>query len=235
MFPLRLSTPQIEGTLRVSKALKHQVLLDDNEMRELVDALGTFSFYNIGEVVNAETAIISSATFLAHYAEYVRALKEGRVPDETKVKRYVSAALSVTPDLFYGMQVGENKFLVKPLKPVVQMQLHQFFISDLDEKFHPMVLGKDSVAWGIQFSYPQVFQDPKTHEYHRIRETEEFPNTALFLKLSRWLRRATIPTPFIYKGKKVNVPIRIGKQCLSWIHLHPQLQARGLSVCVDKH
>ena len=63
-----------------------------------------------------------------------------------------------------------------------------------------------------------------------VKEGLQFPNTAVFKKMQQWTRMYTIATPFEVEGKKVNVPIRLGKQCLQWIHHHPQLQAKGLRV-----
>jgi hypothetical protein len=63
-----------------------------------------------------------------------------------------------------------------------------------------------------------------------VRETPQFPNTTLFKRLQQWVRSHTIATPFEVEGKKINVPIRIGKRCLNWIHVHPQLRAKGIRV-----
>jgi hypothetical protein len=63
-----------------------------------------------------------------------------------------------------------------------------------------------------------------------VKETPSFPNTVLFHQIQRWMRGATIPTPFLVDGKGVNVPLRLGKRCLSWINTHAQLKAKGIRV-----
>jgi|SRR5579872_6730241 len=228
-FPLRLSTPSQEGILRVSKWTKYPVLLDDVEMEDLIAHLGDFFCFIVSDVVQAENAQFSKEIFLEKYRGYIGALKEGVLPDEMPLKRYFSSILSLTSDLLYGQEVGKDKFLVKALKPVVQLQCHHFIFSKVDQKFYPMVLGDESITWGIQFSYPQIYQDPKSFAYSKVTHTADFPNTALFLLLVQWLRKNTQPTPFIVGEQRVNVPIRIGKKCLPWIHLHPQLALHGLS------
>jgi hypothetical protein len=95
-----------------------------------------------------------------------------------------------------------------------------------------MTLGQGSVTWGIQFSYPQIFQHPQSHAFAKVGDGEEFPNTSLFSKLAKWLRNFSMPTTFIYEGKSTSVPIRTGKEVFSWIHNHPQLKLQGLSVHV---
>ena len=107
--------------------------------------------------------------------------------------------------------------------------------SEHDGKFRPMVFGLDSVTWGLQFSYPQLFMDGRTKEAFAVVESEEFPNTALFHQLQRWMRQNTLPTPFLVDGKRVNSPIRLGKACLPWINRHPQLAPKHLQVLAHGH
>jgi hypothetical protein len=230
LFPLRLSTPSQEGVLRVSKWIKVQLLLESCEMKELFEQLSPFEIYCVSEVVDEKRAKISHQEFLEGYGVYIQTLKEGKVPDERVLKRLLSSVFTLSSDLLYGLEVGSGRWLVKALKPVIQLQLHHFFVSSVDQKFHSMTLGADSISWGVQFSYPQLYQDPKTHAFSKVVSSPDFPNTQLFLRLMQWIRKRTIPTPFIQEGKRVNVPMRLGKSCSSWINQHPQLIEKGLSV-----
>ena len=230
MSPLKVSHPSKEGVLNVSKWLKTQVLLSGEEMRQLFKHLMPCALYNVSEVV--KDAEIPLDLFLDTYAQSVDALKLGRVVDSKDIRLLFSGALSTTPDAFYKMEVRPGEYLIKTIKPTVQMQLHQFLPSKLDGKFHPMVLSQDSVSWGVQFSYPQICQDPQTNLFSKVTESEQFPNTLLFDKLTKWLRNFSSPTTFIWEGKKSSVPIRLGKECFSWINTHPQLQEKGIEVHV---
>lgn len=228
MIPIPISTPKTEGVLQVSKWLKIQVLLDADEMQDLTNALQPVYFVSASAPVTAEEAVIEAGDFLQKYAEYVSLLKRGQVPAAEDFRRYFSCALSADLQAFYAMAVGDGRYLIKPRKPVVQLQAHHFFYSPLDQQFHPMVLSSESVSWGIQYSYPQLFQDPVTRQIVKVGEA--FPNTALFAKLQKWIRSATLPTPFMAGGKRTNSPIRIGKKSLSWIKTHPQLKQREINV-----
>ncbi|MBI2810897.1 MAG: hypothetical protein HYX67_08730 [Candidatus Melainabacteria bacterium] len=170
-------------------------------------------------------AILSAQAFLDKYSLYIDALKHGRVPEEAR--RYFSSAMTQDLSIFYAIAAGNEKFLMKPTQPVVQLQAHSFFYSQRDGKFHSMVLSGDSVTWGLQFSYPQFYQDPKTRE---IMKTKDFPNTALFTQLMKWMRSHTLPTPFEVDRTRVNAPIRIGKKSLAWIKSHPQLKQLGIKI-----
>jgi hypothetical protein len=227
---IRISSPKTEGILQVSKWLKVQVLLDENEMQQLIQILGPVFFVVVSEPIKADEAVILSSVFLEKYADYIHLLRKGEVPSEGEFRRFFSCAISATLETFYAIAVGDDKFLIKPKKPVLQLQMHHFFYSDLDGKFHPMVLSPESISWGLQISYPQLFQDPVTRGVVKVIDSLDFPNTAIFTHLLKWMRNFTLPTPFEVKGMRVNSPIRIGKQSLTWIKNHPQLYQRGIQI-----
>ena len=227
MLP-RLSTPAQEGVLRVSKWLKFQVLLDEEEMAELLQVLDPLKIFIVSQLVTKENCEISPADFLEKYTTYAAALKQGQLPDEATLRPVFSSLFTATSDILYAQEVRADTFLIKAIKPVIQLQAHHFFVSAIDGKFHPMVLSEESVTWGLQFSYPQLAQDPKTSAFAKVVDSPDFPNTAPFLRLAKWLRRKSSPTPFWYRGVKTYVPMRLGKKCFGWIAHHPQL--KGLEV-----
>jgi hypothetical protein len=231
-FPIRVSTPKIEGLLQVSKWIKAQVFLNAEEMQELITALKPLFFVVVSEPVKAEEAVISPQAFIDKYAEYVDLLQRGQVPPIDKFRRFFSCAMSTSLDGFYAIAIGSENFLIKAIEPVIQLQAHHFFYSTLDGKFHPMVLSAESISWGLQFSYPQLSQDLKTRQ---INKTTAFPNTALFSKLMKWLRASTLPTPFEVDHVRVNSPIRVGKKSLAWIKNHPQLKQKGIEIASIEH
>ena len=228
--PLRISSPEKEGVMRASKWLKHQLLVTEEEMRSLFEALSPFEIFVVSEPVVRETMRVKNEEFLECFDAYIAALKAGRHPDETALRRIFSTVFTSSRDALYAMEVGRERYLIKPIKPVIQLQLHHFFVSTIDGKFHPMVLGKESITWGIQFSYPQIYQCPKTQDFAKVVLSDQFPNSALFHKLVKWTRLHTQPTPFVFQGKKSNEPIRLGKGCFDWIGRHPGLKERGVSI-----
>jgi hypothetical protein len=232
---LRISSPKEEGLIQVSKALKVQVLLDEEEMRDLFAALGNFELFEVSRVVDANHGFVGKNTFLETYAAYAGALKEGRLPDESLFKHFFSSVMTKEREILYAMPAGEKKFLIKALRPAVQLQTHHLLFSKLDGKFHSIAQGKDTISWGLQFSYPQIAQDPKTKVFCKVANSPEFPNTALFLALSRWVRQNTLPTPILDRDRRINLPVRLGKRCFSWIEKHPRLIEKGFRIaCLSK-
>lgn len=227
-FPIRISTPKQEGILQVSKWLKFQVLLDSSEMRELLQE--DIFIANASEIVEPPDALISKERFLHQYQSYVDALSHGKVPEEKQYRSLFSSLITADLNALYAIQVKADKYLLKPIQPVIQLQAHSFFYSQLDGKFHPMVLSEESISWGIQLAYPQLFQDPKTHKIAKVFDGDAFANTPLFQRVQRWMRNATQSTPFEVNGVRTNSPIRMGKKVFSWIENHPQLKAKGIKI-----
>lgn len=222
---------QVKPPLQASKWLKYPVLLDEQEMQTLLHDLGEYAMFIVSGIVQEGHETISKEEFLDCYKNYVQALRKGSLPDDSRIRPYLSSVWTVSTDVLYAFPVGDHQRIIKVEKPVVQLQPHRFDYSTIDGKFRSMVFGVNSIHWGIQFSYPQLYQDEQM-QIKKVVEGAEFPNTALFKSIQRWGRQHTIATPFVIEAtqERVNVPIRIGKRCLEWINQHPQLKERGLRV-----
>ncbi len=229
-YPLRISTPHEEGIMQVSKSLTFQVLLDDTEMESLLYSLGSFQIFIVSQPVGSDHGLLEKDQFIQAYRSYSSSLKNGVLPEEKAIRPVFSSVWTKEDTTLYALGVGEEKFLIKALKPIIQLQLHHLSHSKVDGKFHAMVQGKESITWGLQFSYPQIFQHPKTKEYSKVGNTPDFPNTPLFLALSRFLRQNTLPTPMIVDGRRMNLSVRLGKACFPWINSHPRLSENAFQV-----
>lgn len=224
---LRISTLEQEGVYQGSKWLKIQVLCDQEELKRLFDRLSPFKIYSLTGLKDLEQVSLSQEQFLEEYGSWIEGLKKGVVPSDAQLKKLLAAAFTRRSEALWLQQVSGNRYLVKIGEPVIQVQAHAFSYSPIDEVFRPLSMGSRSIFWGIQFSYPQVYQDPKTLD---ILENEESLNNELFQIIRQWMRDETKATPFVVNGKRTNVPIRLGKNCFSWIHHHPQLQEQQISV-----
>ena len=203
--------------MNIAKLLKIRVLLDIDEMHDLIESCD-MSIYMVGQLLPKSELIISKEMFLDCYTAYISALKQGIEPKQ----KLIAPALSTTDKTFQTICSNE-RYLLKPIMPVVQVQPHT-----IDSQFRSMVYGLDSISWGIQFSYPMLFHNPQTNQIEKVDAS--FPNTQLFGNFRTWVRHNTVPTPFIVEDKRVNVPIRLGKKCFSWVSNHPHLKKRGLSI-----
>ncbi|NGX50752.1 MAG: hypothetical protein K1060chlam2_00603 [Chlamydiae bacterium] len=227
---MKLSDPKIEGVLHASKHLTHRALLDTAEMQSLLESLPSFSIYNVSEIVTLQNARFSIEDFLAKYIDYVAVLKAGVPLDEAPFKRIFSTAFSASSKALYAMKVKEGEYIIKPIKPVVQLSLHHFIFSKEQRRFHSMVHSEESISWGLQFSYPQIYTNSLGGEVVEVFKDRDDPNTKLFQALAKWMRGATTPVPFNLDGKKTNATFRLGRGCFSWIHSHPHLSDARLEV-----
>jgi hypothetical protein len=227
---LRTSSAEVEGPYQASKWLKYPILIDYKEMESLFNEMDPFLIYTSNKVVPIGDEQIKKEDFLELYREYVNSLKNGEIPEMAKFRSYFSSIFTKSSETLYGMLVGINQLLVKISKPVIQLQVHCMDYSEIDGKFRSMTFGSDNILWGIQFAYPQIYQDNQTNQVLQVKESVDFPNTLLFRRMQKWIRAQTQPTPFFVNGARINVPFRLGKECFAWINNHKQLQTKGIKV-----
>lgn len=215
--------------LQASKWIKLPILISFEEMKDLMEHLNPFHIFITGSLT-ARGLEISHSEFLDLYKEYVDTLSQGLKPDEARYRLLFSTIFTNTLDAIYTLLLEEDKQLIRLKEPVVQLQGHRLHYSQADHSFRSMTFGAEGISWGIQFSYPQLYQNEKTQEILQVGP--DLPNTQLFKKLQKWVRDATIPTSFLVEGKKINFPVRLGKQCVGWINKHPHLVEKGFRVQV---
>lgn len=213
--------------LKVSKWVKIPFLIDEKEMEDLIQSLPPFSLYDVQKVCEQGEGQFTPQLFLQTYAEYVQCLKRGEVPLLKHFHPLFSTVWSMTEKALYALEIEGGKQLLKPLEPVVQLQINQIRYSKEEHLFRTQVFSQDSLTWGVQVGFPNLYLNPETFE---ATSTREFANMSLFQAIQSWIRKHTRPTPFVIDGKKINAPIRIGKACFAWIHSHPQLKAQGISI-----
>ena len=213
---------QFEGSFQGSKYLKFHVLAEKQELQSLFEKFNPFWIYHLSGL--SDGASIQPQHFLQVYGSWLDELKDGRIPEHQELRKILAAGFTKEEDAIAKVQAPKKGlYLMKILKPVVQVQAHFFTYSSIDGVFRSQSFGQNSIFWGLEFSYPQIYQDSHTQELLDSKETE---NRCLFETIKTWVRNETVPTPFVIEGKRVNVPIRLGKGCFSWIHHHPQLKGR---------
>jgi hypothetical protein len=218
----RISTPQKEGSFQAAKWLKIQALVEPEELEILFREV--FEIYPLSGAHPLEGFPMNREMFLSAYRSWIEGLKNGAVPSDEQLRPFRASAWTGSPSAIWLQEIPGQKYLAKPCEPFLQCQVHQMGYSTVDGEFRPMILSQDAIFWGLQFSFPQVYQHPKTGEFF---ETEDF---GLFQAVRQWSRTHTVATPMIVEGKRVNIPIRLGKRCFPWINKHPQLKAKHLSV-----
>ena len=204
-----------------SKWLYCRVLLDIKGISDLLSDLGEVYFFPSGQVVKEDKPICKE-DFISEYGRYLESLQSDIKPPRSFV---------MTSDLnaVYGMKVRDEAFIIKQKYPVIQVREFRFVLGS-DLKVQSMVFGKTSISWGLQFAYPQLFIDPDSKKAVDVLKEEKYTNSALFLKLQRWMRHHTKPVPLKVASNRVNASFRMSSSCSEWIHKHPDLKREELEV-----
>lgn len=223
--------PKDAPNFMASKWLHYDVLVDDTKIRHLLEHFGSgfYLFSTLGVAPRGEHEL-KIDDFVNQWKGYIDALKAGNVPNDQDNRFYCTAALTKTLSALRALDVGNDREIIIAYEPLIQMQLHRFNYSQADHKFHSMSFGQKSISWGVRLSYPQLYQNPQTRVVVDATDENLFVNATLFQELKSWIRANTQPTPFLIDGKRVNDPMRIGKECFSWINNHAQLKENGLFV-----
>lgn len=226
---LEVSTLKSEGIYQGSKFLKHYTLSDPEDLKVLFEELKPFYIYPLTSISDGNE--IPHDLFLSEYTSWIDGLKNGKVPVDRDLKKILACVMTKEKEALWKQEIPGNRYLIKVRAPCIQVQANFFTYSEIDGVFRPMTMGKDQIFWGLTFSFPQIYQEPKTMQ---LLEVGDSLNAEAFQVIKKWVRNTSRATPFIVNGTKTNVPIRLGKTCFSWIEHHPQLKKKKISVQVGE-
>lgn len=215
---------------QASKWLHAALLCETYELQNLFAALGSKKIVSLASVNKENEEIISEEKFLKNYSIYLELLKNKKSILPSQLHQWFTSGISLDLDHFRKIIVGENENIIRIVKPVLQIKPHWFDYSEMDQKIRSDTFSLDNISWGLQFSYPQIFEDPQTKVIHKVLNEDNFPNTILFKTLQKWMRENSYATPFVVGSYRLNAPIRISKACLPWINSHEGLLNRGMQV-----
>ena len=227
---MRRCSPKEAIPFLASKWLHIELLVDVDEMKDLFQELDPVFLFSTMGIQAVGGSALSVEQFLGQYGRYVELLRSGKVVIDDEFRFAFTTLITRSLNAVQAIQIGENREIISPILPIVQMKLHRFDFSSIDHKIRPLVFGPNTISWGLQISYPQLFQDPISRQIEQANLSDRFENAALFRTIQLWMRKHTLPVPFLIDGKRVNATIRIGKKCLGWIHAHAELQKRKLVV-----
>lgn len=231
---INISTPSKEGILQASKWQHVRMLLDSSELEKLFESLNSFYLVNIAKVCGKEEVVVNTRSVFQAYDRYIAALKSEDKFDDKLYRQMFSLALSKGLEPFYLMQVKEDAFLAKITQPIIRMQLFSFHYIEEEKQFVSTQNREHSISWGLEFSFPQFYQDIHTCQPIEVLKDKDNYNTKLFKIIQKWAREYTLPAScFIHKSKHI-APFKLGKKCLEWINGYPTMQRHGLEI-LDHH
>lgn len=226
-IPLHSEDTKISN--RLSKWISVDVLLDIEEMSDLIQQLDPF-FLISPQNANPQTPyLLSSSEFLLAYQGYIGSLQRGKITEIQEQKKFFYLMMMPHLSGVYLKPITQEKKALIFKSPYIEIKPITLIVSPIDHSIRPMPGLSQGVLWGMRFSCPQIVQQIESHEVETI-SFQEHPLGKMFKSLREWIRHHTRPTPFIIHSKKINLPIRLGKNCSKWIHQHPQFDQYQLKV-----
>ena len=207
---------------QASKFLHYEFLIDTTEWKNLLSFLDHPLMFSTHGVGKKDSHRIEEDDFFRVWDEYIEYLQSGSKECPKELVRYCTEIMTKNIDAIIAIDLTDDRELICPYFPTIQMQLHRFSYSP-DGVFRSMAFGANTVSWGVQLSYPMLYFDPELKTITNANKPELYSNAALFRKVTEWMRKETCPTSFIVRGQKVTLPIRTGKNCLKWISHHKEL------------
>ena len=180
--------------LQAAKYLKVYAIIE--KMEDLFSALPEFTILQLGRFV--EDPVINKEDFLLAWEQYL--------VDHEFVSPYFSSAWTCDPEATTELKHEDGRRMIQLIAPVLQLRPHRYLISE--EKLHMMVYGKNTISFGIEFSYPALYSttvDPK------VRKTlhETLPNNKLYKAFASWIRKNTRPQKLQVSGKELLTTMRM--------------------------
>jgi len=208
---------------RQARFVKVAALLSLDHLEDLLDSLGPFVLARTGAVLERDAVFLTKEDLLFHYKIYIEAIENGEDPNP-KVRPFLSTTLAPCKASFTLDFVDGIRCIARAGEPCIQLRYHVLAYSPIDHSFHSMALGKETVPWGIQFSFAGLVE--------RRGVVEEVDRTApaaqQFRILQKWLRHNTEPACFRGPNWERRISARISPQLVKAINAHPALD--GLEV-----
>jgi hypothetical protein len=189
-----------------------------------MEMMGPFAIYPMAGALPIDTFPMPKEEFLVTYMSWIDSLKKGEIPSNFGCLN--ASMWTRSSDSLWLQELPGKRYMARPRVPFLQVQVHHMGFSLVDKVFRPMSLSQDGIFWGLQFSFPQIYEHPRDG----IVETMQSEGAEMFQIVRKWSRDCTIATPILVDETRENLPIRIGKNCFSWVNRHPGLISKQLSV-----
>lgn len=214
MMDLVVSTPKEQGHYLVSKWLRFQLLLTVETFKELLDFLSVEVLFGVAGPDVKEELVYSKETYLAVYKAYLEALQRR---DEKLIKELMKklcVAIAYEKQAFYQIELADNRCLIKIKEPSIQFRPFNFIYHKELQQFLMQVKSKEAINFGLEISFPQIFQDPKTAQILHVFKDQKLVSARGFKKVQSFVKSKTKPAKFLIEDQIKTATFRIEKmQC----------------------
>lgn len=209
--------------IRQARFVKVAALLSLDHLGELLTALEPLVIARTGALLDPVEIFLEKNALLEPYAGYIGALEGGLEPDSA-VRPFLSTTLAPSKASFTIDMPRPGRCIARVSEPCIQLRYHTLAYSPIDHSFHSMAFGKETIPWGIEFSFAGLIQRGGSVE--EVDRT--LPAAAQFRTVQKWLRHKTQPALFSGDGWQRRSHVRISPSLIAKMNSHPALE--GLEV-----
>jgi len=141
-----------------------------------------------------------------------RVVKKGQERPQSLLENSWTLALTRDESALRVQPICDDRVLLRPKEPVIEMAPAHFLFSKERKEFLPAPKSDKTFAWGISLRFPALYRDVETG---KIQSTARHQNGELFREIRKWVRAVSDPVRFDIHGTMIVAPFRIGKNCES--------------------
>lgn len=223
---IQTSTIEKEGILKASKYQRVQMLLLKEELCELLTLLGPHVIIEHSKLLKESELLVSKESFLQRYEQYLEGMISGKMPRELLAS--LSLCISKSFENFYKIEVPGDRYLVKLKTPAITLQPFSFHFDQETKTIFTGVHSGERIYFGLEFSFPQFYETPKTRETVEILKNKENPETIIFKTIQSFARRQTNVTKIKVNKEIKNYSFRIGKSAHFILQKHQAMHTNAL-------
>lgn len=212
-----VSLPQAQNRYRASKWIAFQMLLTRNELEDLFNEISAQVFCCIAKVDEEKNLLYHKESYLSLYTSYLEALKSQNKFLIKQLLISLNVALAYDESSLYKVLAPNNKCLIKIKKPCIQVKPFNFVYHFGLEKFLTNIKSEEAIYFGLEFSFPQIFQDPQSQEIQSLFKNNLSLSETYFNKIRLFVREKTKPAKFLISDKRKVATFRIGKTCAGFV------------------
>lgn len=177
--------------LQASLWMTQRVLLTPQELQKLFHSLPQFFLFSLSSVGPVESFALEKSMFLENYEAFFSTLYEQKDPRFQVHKKKLTVAMTADLDALHLVQASQDKYLVHLHRPVVVIGLSVFHY---DAQAHKVMFSdhqQSAMRIGLEFKFPQFYQDPKTLQPVKHFTDKSNLNTQIFKAIQKWSRDHT--------------------------------------------
>ncbi len=205
------------------------LLMSAEEWKTFFQAFPRLRLYKVAAVVMEGAEELPFEEFYSLVESFATEIQTKLDMDLSSYRIPFSCALSESKESFTIQALPSQRVLLKPKEPVIQLRPLSFSISS-EGKIQTKSWGKNHICWGIQMSYPQLFQDPATQNI--IQALSEHPHGVLFKKVLHWIRHHTKSVFLKGQEKSAAFSLKVGKESVYLLSKHEQCRKNGVEFTV---